>query len=110
MVDSSGAEQKLESLINDLRECHIGSEQEVIIKEIFSILCQFFKPFENFEMSAEDAEFIYQLGNSEIQILKIIDKIFENIEHIKEGRKTSRFGNLFVGIDKMIANHENLCL
>ena len=110
LVDSSGAEQKLESLINDLRECHIGSEQEVIIKEIFSILCQFFKPFENFEMSAEDAEFIYQLGNSEIQIYKIIDKIFENIEHINEGRKAIRFGNLFVGIDKMIANYKNLCL
>ena len=41
---------------------------------------------------------------------KIIDKIFENIEHINEGRKAIRFGNLFVGIDKMIANYKNLCL
>ena len=110
LVDSSGAEQKLESLINDLRECHIGSEQEVIIKEIFSVLCQFFKPFENFEMSLGDADLIFQLGNSEIHIFKIIDKIFENMEHIKEGRKTSRFGNLFVGIDKMIDNHNKAVL
>jgi biotin operon repressor len=110
LVDSSEAESKLESLINDLRECHIESEQGFIVKEIFSVLCQFFKPFEKFEMSPGDADLIFQLGNSEIHIFKIIDKIFENMEHIKEERKTSRFGNLFVGIDKMTANHENLCL
>jgi biotin operon repressor len=110
LADSSEVEWKLESLINDLRECHIEQKQGVIIKEIFSVLCQFFKPFEKFEISAEDADFISQLGNSEIQIYKIIYKIFENIEHIKEGRKASRFGNLFVGIDKMIANYKNLYL
>jgi predicted RNA-binding protein with PIN domain len=110
LADSSEVESKLESLINDLRECHNDPKQGVIMKEIFSVLCQFFKPFENFKMSAEDAEFIYQLGNSEIQIYKIIYKIFENIEHIKEGRKASRFGNLFVGIDKMIDNHNKAVL
>jgi hypothetical protein len=90
--------------------CDIESEQGVIIKEIFSVLCQFFKPFENFKMSDEDADFIHQLGNSEIQIYKIIYKIFENAQHIEEGRKASRFGNLFVGIDKMIENHNNAVL
>ncbi|MFT6843439.1 MAG: hypothetical protein ACJASR_002220 [Psychroserpens sp.] len=110
LTNQASLVDQLESLIDNLRECYNESKQGAIIKDIFDVLCQFFKPFENFEMSAEDAEFIYQLGNSEIQILKIIDKIFENIEHIKEGRKTNRFGNLFVGIDKMIANHENLCL
>jgi biotin operon repressor len=110
LVDRPEVESKLESLINDLRECYIESEQGVIIKQIFSVLCQFFKPFEKFEMSVEDADLIFQLGNSEIYIDKIIYKIFENIEHIKEGRKTSRFGNLFIGIDKMIDNHNKAVL
>lgn len=110
LVDKLEVESKLESLINDLRICYIESEQGIIIKEIFSVLCQLFKPFENFKMSDEDADFIHQLGNSEIQIYKIIYKIFENAEHIKEGKKTSRFGNLFVGIDKMIDNHNNAVL
>jgi hypothetical protein len=110
LVDKPEVESKLESLINDLKESHIELEQEVIIKEIFSVLCQFFKPFEKFKMSLGDADLIFQLGNSEIHIFKIIDKIFENMEHIKEGRKTSRFGNLFVGIDKMIDNHNKAVL
>jgi hypothetical protein len=102
-------EIELEKVISDLRSDD-DSDINERVKFLFKFLCSLVPSFKGFSMSNDDRELLLTILQSEIHDYKLASKIISNTTDIVIRRKESRFGNLFVGIDKMIANHENLCL
>jgi hypothetical protein len=102
-------EIELEKVISDLRSDD-DSDINERVKFLFKFLCSLVPSFKGFSMSNDDRELLLTILQSEIHDYKLASKIISNTTDIVIRRKESRFGNLFVGINKMIANHENLCL
>jgi biotin operon repressor len=91
----------LEEKINNLRQ---GDDKGVI--SLFNFLCDLVASFGRFKMSDDDEKLILKIMESEIPEYKLSDKIISNASDIIEGRKESRFGNLFVGVTEMVANYD----
>jgi hypothetical protein len=102
-------ENDLELMINSLRTCTDDLEKEVITNEVYHHLIYLVPQLKGFAMSNQDKALILQACDSEIDAWKIVDKIEQNAEYIREGKKESRFGNLFVGVREIITNYEK-CL
>ena len=99
-------ENILEKQISKLRECDDKeTSQQVMI--LFNLLCSLVPSFDNFKMSDADKELIAQIVESEISDYNLSAKIMTNINDVNEDRKENRFGNLFVGVSKMIINYNN---
>lgn len=98
-------EYQLEKEILNLRSF---DETESQVKSLFFFLCNLVPSFNGFKMSDSDRDLILKLTDSEIQEYKLASKIFSNASAINEGGKESRFGNLFVGVEEMITNYDQI--
>jgi len=92
----------LEEKIDALRYCDNKTDRSDCTKDIHKFLCNIVSKFKGFSMSEKDQAFIAQLAYDEISSWKVADKIISNALAIIDGRKESRFGNLFVGVNEMI--------
>lgn len=108
---SSGSEidleYRLEEKISNLRSCDDQEGGQEVVS-LFRLLCSLVESFKGFKMSENDRELILKLTESEIEEYKLVSKITSNAFDIIEGRKESRFGSLFVGVNEMISNYDKI--
>ena len=71
-------------------------------------LCEQVGSFSNFEISNGDRRLISNLVCCDVPAWKLADKFVDNLNKLKTADKEARFGNLFVGINKMISNYNAL--
>ncbi len=76
--------------------------------KLYDLLIKITPAFKSFEESSRDSNMIDKICNYSIDAYDIAFKILSNAKAIKEGRKSSRFGNLFVGLEEKNANMEKL--
>jgi len=97
---------ELEEKIDTLRGYNNDTDIDVCTKEIHMFLCSIVPQFKGFTMSEKDKALIAHMTYEGVPSWKISDKIISNAKAILEGKKESRFGNLFVGISKMNEEYE----
>jgi len=97
---------ELEEKIDTFRHCYDETDRYDCIKDIHKFLCNIVSKFKGFTMSEKDKALIAQTEYDGIFSYKIADKIISNAKAIIDGRKESRFGNLFVGIKQMNEEYE----
>ena len=99
--DLSIYNDKLEELINDVRGTSNNKEKFDFNMELFNHLCEIVPCFKNFNISKQDYKMIDSISSFFSDSHFIADKILTNAQAIIDGRKPSRFGNLFVGLDEI---------
>ena len=108
---SSGSEIDLEGNLEkeiEILRCCDEVEKEVQVKSLFNKLCSLVPLFRGFSMSDDDKKLIFKMIESEIEEYKLASKITINAFDIIEGRKKSKFGSLFVGVEEMISNYDQI--
>lgn len=98
---------KLEKLIDDVKEAKDDEEKFDCNMVLFDFLCEIILPLKGFNISEQDFRLIDELGAySHCKSYQIADKILVNAEAILVGSKSIRFGNLFVGLREINNNCE----
>ncbi len=77
---------------------------------MFDLLVKIVPAFNSFSESPGDSKMIDSIRDYYLEDYKIAYKILSNAEAIIAGKKDSRFGNLFVGLEEMNVNLEELML
>lgn len=95
----------LEIRISDLQQAN-DQDRSKLSKELFNILCDISSKFKNFSPSDKDFELILAVADSPVECHFLASKILRNARAIIDNRKDCRFGNLFIGIEKMSDNVE----
>lgn len=96
---------ELAELINDLRVAETNAERELYIDNIFKLLVGCVPRFKEFKKSQKDVELIAQMEQDGPYSYTLADKILSNAQAVIDGKKESRFGDLFVGVDQMILQY-----
>ena len=96
----------LTDAVLDLKEVDPGSQGSN--SYFYSLLIKLVPEFMNFTESPEDSILMEKIRYYSLNEDSIAFKILSNAEAIIGGKKDSRFGNLFVGLDEMNVNLEHL--
>ena len=102
--DLSNYTDKLEKLIDDIKGANDDEERKLCNMELFDFLCKIIPRFKKFNISEQDIELINAISSYDIYSFHIADKILSNAQAILDGKKPSRFGNLFIGLDEINGN------
>lgn len=98
---------KLEKLIDDVKEAKDDEEKFDCNMVLFDFLCEIIPRFKRFNISQQDFRMIEELGayyHSDSN--QIAYKILINAQAILDGSKSNRFGNIFVGLREINNNCE----
>ena len=96
----------LEELIDELRSTSNLHEKNKAINDIYNFLINIIPEFRQYKISKKDTELIAQMSIIGPSGSSVAERIFRNIRAILNGKKESRFGNLFVGIGEMNKEYE----
>lgn len=99
---------KLEILIDNVKEDNDDKEQFNFCMELFDFLCEVIPRFKGFNISDKDYGLIKDIGDYCINSSHIAYRILKNAQAIIDNRKESRFGNLFIGLEEVNSNCETL--